>query len=308
MRALQMTDCRLIHSGQVIATRVSPTVPIMPKSSVEGQTCTVTVPDQCRGFHVSGLAIRLCWTEERECYALEAILYHGNRCSRPRQNIMKIRQMFSFIVDTLRSRLLRIVNPSAGKVDGIERDAAWYDLSYTLFKHWKRHYTQSHYYFLWSVVADRLLTCGHECILDIGCGPGQFACLVQDRGMQQYYGLDFSEQRIKQARTVCPGYSFHVEDAFETDKFTSVPYDAVVMTEVLEHVENDLELIERITPGRRLIASVPNFPSAGHVRFFDSIDEVYERYSRVLSRIRIDSLKADKHGKIYHLIDGIVGK
>src|SRR4051794_23361211 len=81
------------------------------------------------------------------------------------------------------SRLGRIVRGDAavgGEFEyGVEQPREFYDRTYAQRKHWKAHYTQSHYYPLWTVIADRVRQVGARRILDIGCGPGQVACLMR---------------------------------------------------------------------------------------------------------------------------------
>ena len=113
------------------------------------------------------------------------------------------------------------------------------------------------------MVADRLKRAGVTSIVDIGCGPGQFACLMQDNGIQRYLGLDFSTLRLEHARRICPGYGFQVTDIFKSDVLATHDYDAVVMLEFLEHVDRDLDALGKIKPGTFVIATVPDFPDAG---------------------------------------------
>jgi hypothetical protein len=56
-----------------------------------------------------------------------------------------------------------------------EKGAEWYDASFERGRHWRRHYTESPYYFIWTVIADRVLRAGGRSILEIGCGSGQLA-------------------------------------------------------------------------------------------------------------------------------------
>jgi len=215
-----------------------------------------------------------------------------------------------FVPPLVWSAAARLVRSGAGvretdRGEGRERDASWYDNSFSRDDHWRAHYTHSRYYFLWSVIADRLSRAGVVSVLDIGCGPGQMAHLLHDRGLEKYRGIDFSEQRIAFARHVCPGYSFEVGDFFESDSLRVVGYDAVLCTEVLEHVERDLELLDRIRSGAKVFATVPNFPFASHVRHFRSVDEVRERYAQRLASLSVDALPGDPSGTTYFLLEGV---
>ena len=190
------------------------------------------------------------------------------------------------------------------KPKGEERDAQYYDELLDRVDHWRVHYTESHYYFLWTVVVDRLLRAGAKRILDIGCGPGQLACLIRDRGIPEYHGFDFSPKRVEKAQEVCPEFRFTAEDAFKTDLFTSYAYDTVLCTEFLEHVERDLDVVEKIAPGTRVVATVPNFGGEQHVRHFKNVDEVRERYGRYFTDFTVDALLANQLGKTYFLMEG----
>ncbi|WP_166832030.1 class I SAM-dependent methyltransferase [Thalassoroseus pseudoceratinae] len=189
--------------------------------------------------------------------------------------------------------------------DGTEKPAEWYDESFAKAEHWRQHYTSSRYYFFWSVIVDRLLRSGVERVLDIGCGPGQFALLARDRGIKKYWGLDFSTKRIEQARTICPEFLFFVEDVFKSDKLGLLDYQAVVITEVLEHVENDIDLLKMVRCGTRLIGSVPNFPYTSHVRHFEGIRDVEDRYNVLFESLSVEELIANETGKCYYLLDGV---
>lgn len=211
------------------------------------------------------------------------------------------------LVDVLRgsSRAPKAPNNESSQGSGSEQAAEWYDRSFERAEHWREPYTTSRYYFFWSVIVDRLVRDGKDGILDIGCGPGQFASLARDRGVKRYWGLDFSEKRIEQARKVCPEFPFFMEDAFLTDKFNTLDYQVVVMTEVLEHVENDIGLLQRIKPGSRVLGSVPNFPYKSHVRHFKSAAEVEHRYKPVFTSLQVDEFIANSTGHRYFLLDGV---
>ena len=197
------------------------------------------------------------------------------------------------------SRLLRALTGAS-----TEQPAEFYDRAYETREHWKAHYADSHYYPLWTVIADRIRAAGLKRILDIGCGPGQVACLLRDSGVPEYTGLDFSTARIARARAICPEYQFVTADVFENDLLETYPYDCVLMTEFLEHVERDIDVLKRVRPGTTVLATVPNFPAEGHVRHFTGVTEVEGRYGSLLSQLDITGLSANKRGTTYYVLQG----
>ncbi|MGH7831004.1 MAG: class I SAM-dependent methyltransferase [Candidatus Binatia bacterium] len=185
-----------------------------------------------------------------------------------------------------------------------EKGPDWYDKSFEANEHWKSHYSQSSYYFLWTVIADRIVRAETDSLLEVGCGSGQLACLMRDRGIRKYHGFDFSPKRVEQAKKSCPEFTFTVEDAFQTELFETCNYDAVICTEFLEHVEEDTAILHRIKSGTRFYGTVPNFPFVSHVRHFTNENEVRSRYTQYFNDFRVDLLLADAKGAIFYLIEG----
>ncbi|ADJ29306.1 class I SAM-dependent methyltransferase [Nitrosococcus watsonii] len=193
---------------------------------------------------------------------------------------------------------------SKDKKEEEEKDSSWYDASFEKDDYWKCHYSLSHYYFLWTVISDRIVRAKIDSILEIGCGSGQLACLIRDKGVKEYHGFDFSPKRIIQAENACPEFNFSEQDAFKTDLFTTCDYSAVVCTEFLEHVEDDIGVLNRIRSGAKFYGTVPNFPFESHVRHFKNESEVLARYRKCFQDLRVDVFLANDRGKTFYLIEG----
>jgi SAM-dependent methyltransferase len=198
---------------------------------------------------------------------------------------------------------LRRPEPVIGK----ERQSEWYDEMFTVTPKYHSAYQDSPYYFLWSVIVDRIRRDGLRRVLEIGCGTGQLAAYLLDQGVASYIGTDFSAKAVEYARRNAPGGRFIVEDARASSIYNEEEHDVLVCTEVLEHIAEDLAVVERFRPRTRCIFSVPSYNSAGHVRFFSDRSAVGERYGRYFDRLDVVEFRivsAPAGGNKIFLADG----
>jgi tetratricopeptide (TPR) repeat protein len=144
---------------------------------------------------------------------------------------------------------------------------------------------------VWTRIIDLLSLQDARRIVDLGCGPGQFAQLLQRKlPSVSYTGLDFSEVAITRARQQCPNFRFEVCE-LPTRDFTWLPaFDAAICTEVLEHVEHDCEILSGLPVGTAILASVPDFHAFGHLRIFRTEDEVRKRYQTLIDELSIERI------------------
>jgi ubiquinone/menaquinone biosynthesis C-methylase UbiE len=101
-----------------------------------------------------------------------------------------------------------------------------------------------------------------ECVLDIGCGMGAVAFDIASRAGAIVHGVDLNADSIAEAkrRFVHPNLSFAVQDALQLKVET--PYDSVVLSNVLEHINSRPEFLRRVmevTNAKRIFIRVPLF-------------------------------------------------
>lgn len=113
-------------------------------------------------------------------------------------------------------------------------------------------------------------------VLDLGCGDGRWSRYLQKRYGCEVTGVDFSAARIDRARQLSPGIDFYLANAYDyVLNYEGPPFDWVLMTEFLEHLENPeliLSCLRRIAKG--IVGTVPlNFPYSAHLQVFKSLDE-----------------------------------
>src|SRR6266550_8084104 len=116
---------------------------------------------------------------------------------------------------------------------GAEKNSNYYDSLYAQSQEYGLDYPQSRYYFMWSVIVDRIRRDGIDDVLEIGCGSGQLARFLVDQGVERYTGLDFSVQAIEMGARRVPEGKFVVDDARTSEIYDRCTYEAVVCTEVL---------------------------------------------------------------------------
>ncbi len=125
-------------------------------------------------------------------------------------------------------------------------------------------------------------------LLELGSGTGAVIRECQRRGLaEEYIAVDASEDAIAWARDRSPGIDCVVADITDSNAALPEQVDVVVLSHVLEHLENPLEFLANLRERMRftwLVAEVPledllaarmknllrdrTKNTAGHVQFF----------------------------------------
>ena len=138
-------------------------------------------------------------------------------------------------------------------------------------------------------------------VLDVGCGNGELASVLSDAGFD-IFGVDGDPRGIEIAKERSPHITFDVVDFGDP---APSGFDAVVTTEVVEHLYSPGDLIrfcrEALQPGGHLILTTPyhgylknlalsvadawdehhhSLKDGGHIKFFSrkSITELLNEY------------------------------
>jgi|GEM_PF-891662 len=187
-----------------------------------------------------------------------------------------------------------------------EKDNSYYNQMYSSSnKEYYVKYDKSIYFPVWKKAVEIIKKIDNPRILEIGCGVGQFANYLFDEGFAEYIGIDFSEEAIRKAKDTNIRYkdNFYVDNAYTTDFFNR-NYNVLVLFEFLEHVTEDTEILEKIKAGAHVLLSVPNFYSFAHVRWFENVDKVIQRYGAILNILNIYEYKVSNNNIIF-LVHGI---
>tara|TARA_R110002074_G_scaffold139049_4_gene284528 strand:+ start:529 stop:1134 length:606 start_codon:yes stop_codon:yes gene_type:complete len=178
---------------------------------------------------------------------------------------------------------------------GNELNSEWYDEVYRnggSEEIYFKHYSETPWINVWTEVFNRVKLYAGTKILDIGCGPGQFSNFITDIDTEiKYIGLDFSKTAIDAAIIRSPNHEFRVANVLEYD-IGSIEYDIVITMEFLEHIVQDIYVLNKIRSGTMILATLPNMDSEGHVRFLSknkdtAKSEILNRYSECCDIIDI---------------------
>jgi 2-polyprenyl-3-methyl-5-hydroxy-6-metoxy-1,4-benzoquinol methylase len=102
-------------------------------------------------------------------------------------------------------------------------------------------YKRSPYYPMFRDVRASLRKNEAKRVLEVGCGTGTMAHMLFDSTKMSYRGFDFSSIAVEKAkRRTGREDAFFVGDASTPETYDGLSYDAVICTEVLEHIEEDL--------------------------------------------------------------------
>jgi len=139
-------------------------------------------------------------------------------------------------------------------------------------------------------------------VVDLGCGTGRFAELLRRNGLTDYRGYDFAPAVVAEAQSYCPAFDFRVADLREWEHGPELP-DVVcyVLLEVLEHLDDDRDILRRLAPGQPVVLSVPNFWSESHVRRFLQPADVFARYGDLLDFTAWQSVPFATPGRRIHV-------
>jgi 2-polyprenyl-3-methyl-5-hydroxy-6-metoxy-1,4-benzoquinol methylase len=98
-------------------------------------------------------------------------------------------------------------------------------------------------------------------VLDVGCGLGEMlAFLAAELPQSRFTGVDFSGGAIESCRRRFPQHRWEVADVVTDD--LPGPFDTVVCSELLEHLDEPKLALEHIAtslkPGGTIVVTVPN--------------------------------------------------
>lgn len=163
---------------------------------------------------------------------------------------------------------------------GSEKCKDFYNEVYETEHKYVDDYRSLPYYPVFQVVRGMITDIERPKILELGCGTGQFAKMLWDSNLRDYLGVDFSEKAIWVARTLSP-QNFEIADI--RNYHISNDKNTILFLEVLEHLSDDVSVVENVPVGVNVILSLPSFDDPGHVRIFKRREDVVDRYGKLIN-------------------------
>ena len=109
-------------------------------------------------------------------------------------------------------------------------------------------------------------------VLEIGCGSGYGAFLLNGLQPKSYIGLDVMTEQVELARKNYPQFKFLIQDAEDLSQFANESKDVVIIFGVLHHIPNWRKTIDEIKrvlkPGGSLFLEEPR---GVDVKIFDAL-------------------------------------
>lgn len=152
---------------------------------------------------------------------------------------------------------------------------------------WPNH-RELHHFFLDSIVTDKTGD-----YLEIGPGHGFYFMQSMKKGnFSKYKGVDISPTSVALTTDIISSQYFGRFDNYEIEcsdflsSSTSGNYDFIVMSEVLEHVEQPQQFLARIeqllaNDGSAFITTCINSPAIDHIFLYESINDLIEQVEGV---------------------------
>lgn len=114
-------------------------------------------------------------------------------------------------------------------------------------------------------------------IIELGCSNGNFASLLHKNEFKNYLGIDIQKDKIIEAKKEISDMNFICCDIINNLTLLKEA-TTFVSFQCLEHIKEDLKILNSLKKGTKIIISVPNSPYKGHIRWFE-LDGWEERFS-----------------------------
>lgn len=179
------------------------------------------------------------------------------------------------------------------------KDSGYYNRIYDKSDKYSQSYDQIIYYPIYKKIINKLNI--HDVIVELGCGVGHLAQMLEDNEYLHYLGIDFSEIAIDKAK-VNSNQQFLCSDIMADE--LDYPYDSIISTEFFEHIEYE-KVLKKLKKGTRIMFSVPNFLIDSHLYCWKNEKEIENDFQNYIHINTIEIVLEIKDKK-WFLVDGFM--
>ena len=126
-------------------------------------------------------------------------------------------------------------------------------------------------------------------IVEIGCGIGNFASLLDERNISNYVGIDMVKEKIIKAKIFYPNFRFMCSDITQNVHLLRKA-SLVVSFYTLEYIEDDFSILNNIPSNCKVIIGVPNSQYKTKTRYYE-LDGWINRFKKFLNLNKIITIK-----------------
>lgn len=112
-------------------------------------------------------------------------------------------------------------------------------------------------------------------------------------------------EEMSVARVACPGSAFAVANAFTAPLSDNSRYEAGIVTEFLEHINEKLRVIARNRPATKFTGTIANDSYVSHVRHSAAASTVAERCAPRFDEFTVDPIVCEAQGHVMIQLEGI---
>jgi SAM-dependent methyltransferase len=141
-----------------------------------------------------------------------------------------------------------------------------------------------------------------DVILDLGCHEGKMSAYMAEKA-KQVVGIDYNNVAIEEAKKTYKkdNLSFHCVEAYDYLTTTSIKFDVLILSHILEHLDNPDEFLQKFAPFFKYVyIELPDFDKTylNHYRKKLNLSLIYTDADHITEFDRIELKKVIENNNL----------